>query len=296
MSKGLRYLCLAGVSAIMLFEHLQLMSYIKKATKPDADDWNSSARSAFDGLKSIALRFTGDSFFAIYIISCIVSFLTFAIYIAFSKKIHEANKSESPLRYLIWFVEYIIYGIGFVPMIGALAEVQYCNSHDIDSYHSVSCWGKKQMALIEVGFVFSSFAFFISAVVLPALKSERNGVEKRWGDECYFFGFDRILLVGIIYLLAPIRLPWVGILLTCVLIAYIVIFECYNELHIASLKVGLLCGQAWLFLCADEADNNGNTASDLMAGWIPAILIGYSLLWIKSLVFKRKYKGIPLQK
>mmetsp|Transcript_16266 Transcript_16266/g.16195 ORF Transcript_16266/g.16195 Transcript_16266/m.16195 type:complete len:182 (-) Transcript_16266:23-568(-) len=181
-------------------------------------------------------------------------------------------------------------------MIGALAEVQYCNSSDIDSYHSVSCWDTKQMTLIEVGFVFSAIAFFISAVVLPALKSERNGVEKRWGDECYFFAFDRILLVGIIYLLAPIRLPWVGILLTCFLIAYIVIFECYNELHIASFKVGLLCGQAWLFLCADAADNNGTTASDLLAGWIPAILFGYSLLWIKSLIFKRKYKGIPLQK
>lgn len=288
---------LLGVSTVMIFEHIQLASYMRHAFSPNGDSWDNSAVSAFDGLKKIALRFTGDSFLSVYFLSCIFTITTFLLYVIFTRQINHANKSKtSKLRYVIWLFEYVIFGLGFVPMIGALSEVQYCNKNEMESYTSVECWTNKQMAYMYSGFIFAGFAILVAAIFLPALKSERGGVEKRWGDETFFFAYDRIMVVGTIYLLAPIRLPYVGIIACAVLALYVLIFECYHELHIASLKLGLILGLLWLFVCTETADDNGSKASDMLIAWPIIIIVGYFLLWIKSLFIERKYKHSALQK
>lgn len=234
----------------------------------------------------------------IYTTAIAIVGLTFGLYIIFGERVHKWNKtSNSWATPAIWFIEHIIYGVGFVPIISQYVEVQYCNVYsELDSNTSIDCWKIDQMAMMEFGFIFTGIALFMAGVVAPVLKSERNGIEKRWGNESYFPGLYKLLVVGIVYLLAPIGLPYAGIIITGCLILYLFFYECYKSLHVASMRMAVLIGTFWIFICAEALAGGSDRGSDMLSGWIPLMVFGYTILPLKSLIVKRELKVLPIEK
>ena len=109
-----------SISAIGIIQLIQALSFIKDA--PESGSWNSSASNFFSFCKDLALRFDGDAFIAIYIASCVVSFISIIVYIIFFDQIHKANKQNGAFFYLILFFEYGVFGFGFIPMISKFAQ------------------------------------------------------------------------------------------------------------------------------------------------------------------------------
>lgn len=136
----------------------------------------------------------------------------------------------------------------------------------------------------------------MAAVVFPVLKRERNGLEKHWENEAYFPAIYYTMLVSIAYLFAPLRYPSLGIAMTVCVIFYLIINESYQEIHIASMYMAVLFGQLWVFICAATLNEGSENGSDLLFGWIPAIIIGYSLLPIKAQFIMRNLKELPIDK
>ena len=60
------------------------MSYMRRATNIEGETWNSDADDAFDALEDLALRNSGDSYIAFYIISVILTVGSLAFYLIFS--------------------------------------------------------------------------------------------------------------------------------------------------------------------------------------------------------------------
>mmetsp|Transcript_12637 Transcript_12637/g.12720 ORF Transcript_12637/g.12720 Transcript_12637/m.12720 type:complete len:304 (+) Transcript_12637:9-920(+) len=282
----------------ILVEHAQVMSFLKSAPDPTDNLWNSDAVDAFDGLKKIALRFDDDAFMGIYITSIAVVGATFILYLILGTKVHKWNKGQDTWGTLaIWFVEHIIYGIGFVPIISQYVAPQYCNLYsELKSYTSLDCWKTDQMAMLEFGFIFTGIALFMAGVVAPVLKSERNGIEKRWGNESYFPGMYKLYVIGVAFLLAPVGVPYAGIIVTIFIILYLFFFECYKSLHVASMRMSVLWGSLWVFICAESLKDSTSRGSDMLAGWIPFLVFGYIIMPLKALIVKRELKVLPIEK
>lgn len=292
-----RYVCLAALTIEILIEHVQVMSFLRYA--PDNSvTWNSDAHDAFKGLEKIALRFDGDAFIGIYITAAVVVFVALVLYIALNEKLHQWNRKQNTLACIfIWFFEHIIFGIGYIPIISQFVAVQYCAiDSTIESYSSLTCWEKKHMTLLEIGYIFSGFALFLSGVIGPVFKAERpKGIERKFGNESYFIGIYKLLLFGVVFLFGPIHSPVPGLVLTILVIAYMLIWEAFAELHVASMYMGVLMGQMWVFACA-IALKNDSSGSEMLAAWPPFILFGYAILPIKSLVLHRVPRQMPIEK
>jgi hypothetical protein len=292
-----RYVGLTLVTLMILFQHLQAMSFLRYAMDLTKGNWNSDAKDTFGELENLALRFEDDTFIGIYATSLFCAYVSFIVYFVFHYQIHEANKKQnSILSPFIWFWDHIIFGFGFIPIIANLTEVQYCNANkDIDKYTDVTCWESKHEVLYVLGFAGISLAYFMAGVVFPILKSERRGIEQHWLNESNFPGLYMLVMTGIVVLFAPIQRPWTGICAHAALIVYLAIYEGYRELHIASLKMGVCWAQMWVFICAKVTEDSTSDGSDMLAGWIPFLVFGYILLPLKALVIKRTYKTLPLE-
>ena len=285
------------VSLFALFEHAQVMSYGNRMIEADQGNWTSNAKDLFDGLAKLALRFTGDAYMVIYVLSMLLSLLGLLLYVVLLPKIHQWNRQIGFLALSVLFADYVIFGLGFVPMMSALSEVQYCNDDGkLKDYTSTVCWDHQQLSMLVFAFFGASAVLLMSAVVGPILKSERKGVEMRWVDEAYFPGLMRLLDVGIINIFAAVHHAYLGITACCVLIIYLALFQCYKDNFIASVKMAVLWGDLWVFICAQEVTNSNSKGSDLLAGWVPAMLFGYCLMWVVWVFRKKQPAKLALEK
>jgi len=81
------------------------------------------------------------------------------------------------------------------------------------------------------------------------------------------------------------------------LIAYLVAYECFKDLWVASVKMAVLWAQLWMFICAEEVDERDeDTGNDMLWGWVAFMVVGYAVLPIKSIIFKREQKIMPSQR
>ena len=277
------------VTLFTAIQHVQVMSYGNRMIEADEGHWTSKAKDLFDGMEKLALRFTGDGYLAVYILSMLFSLLGLVLYLVFLPKIHQWNRQTGLPSYCILFFEYIIFGLGFIPMMSSLSEIQYCNDDGyLKDYTSVTCWEGKQLTMLVFAFFGGSAAMLMSAVVCPILKSERKGVEMRWVDEAYFPGLMCLLDVGIINLFAAVHHAYLGISACGVMIIYLAMFQCYKDNFIASAKMAVLWGDLWVFICAQEVKLSNSRGSGMLIGWVPAMLFGYCLMWILWFLFHRK--------
>jgi hypothetical protein len=280
----------------VLIEHIQAMSFLKNA--PDRSvEWNSEARDVFDVLARIALRFYDSTFEGLYITAAIIVGLTTIFYLITNKPLHRLHKSKNfAICLLVWFFEHILFGIGYIPLLSQFVEVEYCRvDGKIERFSDITCWEKKHMTMVVVGYILAGFTLFISGVICAAFKSERNGIERKFGNESYFLGMYKLLLFGVVFLLGPIHDPVPGIVLTVLVIAYLFVYEAYAELFVASTYMAVLVGQLWVFICAATLENE-SYGSDMLAAWIPFIVLGFAILPLKSLVYHRVPKVLPVEK
>jgi len=276
----------------MLFavcEHVQLMSFGKRIVGEGTDHWTDSAGDIFDGMKKVALRFEDSGLLVVYILAQVFSLLFLGLYLVFSSKVHAWNRQPGFIAFLILSIDHIIFGLGFVPMLAAFAEMQLCNADgNLVSYTSKDCWDAQQTTLLTFGFIGASAALVMSAVVCPLLRDERGGLEKKWEHEDYFPGLFRLLTVGIIYIPAGIHKPFPGIAGCGVLILYLCWSQAYQDNHTAAVKMGVLWGQLWVFISAQVVVSSGSElGSQLLIGWAPAVVLGYVVQWAIWL-FRRK--------
>ena len=176
MEKQLYNNRILGIVALFteyLIEHLQTMSYMKSAGK---DSWKSDANDSFDNLKKLALRFSGDDFLGLYYFSIVLISFTVIAYLILQKHIHTLNAKANSTP-LIWVIEHIIFGLGFVPILSQFRIPQFCDTHQkIKDYTDVKCYKDEGLSLMVVGQIYIGLAIYIVAVILPVLKSERRGL------------------------------------------------------------------------------------------------------------------------
>lgn len=294
-SKGLvsNLISEALVGGVYLVQLLQCLSYIKYAPKAlkggtAIQGWDSGVNDFFNFCKNLALRFDGDAFLYLYGFSSVICVLTLAAYILLSPQIHALNKRPGPGQYLILFVEYVIFGLGLIPMISKFVEVQICNSaSEIDSANSVDCFGNSQLALLQVGFICISAAYILNAAIFPTLRAEREGIEKLWWNESYFEGLYQMTLIFVVSLLCYIEEPIVGVLYCLGVYLYAVIFRCYNSVNISCIKAANLLTLVWAFGAAREFDNNTDSAKVLIYLLPIGYILGYTLKLLKEATIKK---------
>ena len=263
------------------------MAFMKVAPE---EGWNSENDDYFDGLEKLALKFEDSTyigFFWFLSISSIVFTLAFMVIYYFTEKYN--------IGY--WLLEYGLFGVLFIPIVGNAAQTVYCDLKlELDIANDVECFENTHYLMCVFGFLAISTALVMAASVFPVLKSDRDGVEARWQNETQFQPLHKFLLVGIILVFAPIQLPWVGIMFHVLLIAYLAVYECFKDLWVASIKMAVLWAQLWMFICAEEVDENDeDTGNDMIWGWIAFLVVGYAFLPIKSIIFKREQKIMPSQ-
>ena len=290
-SSTTRMISEVSIVLINMFQLLQALSFIKDA--PESGSWNSDVSDFFTFTKHIALRYSDDNYKLFYIISCIACAVTLVLYMLLSDYIHKLNKRNDVSLYLILFFEYIVFGLGFIPMISRFVEVQICNTNlDIDTWSSVSCFDNDQLALLEIGFVCISIAFIMNSVIFPSLKYERNSVEKLWANESYIEGFFYLILIGVASLLGFIKLPSVGIILCSAALAYALVLECYESIIVASSRCGVLSALIWAFAAAYVLKNDNNGGNTMIKLLIIGYSIGFLIRFIKSFIIKREKKSV----
>lgn len=270
-----------------LCEHVQVMSFGNRML--DNEDWQSGAKDLFDGMGKVALRFTGTGYLVIYVLSLVFSLSFLCLYLGLTVKVHQWNRTPGAFSLVFLFIDHVIFGLGFVPMLAAFAETQLCNGNgNLTSYTSQACWNDAQTTMLTLGFIGASAVVIISATVCPLLREERGGLERKWKDEEYFPALFRLLTAGIIYIAAGVHKPYLGIIGCGALILYLGWCQAYRDNHLAAVKMGVLCGQLWVFVSAQVAASSSSTkGSQMLAGWIPAIILGYVIQWC-IWIFRRK--------
>ena len=296
-----RCLGLALVTPLYLLQHVQTMAYMRYAQEGHyegmEDEWNSDARDVWDVLDDIALRIEGDDWFSCYIAFYVILGISFILYIIFAGYIHRQNaKKYTWLAPVLWVFDYGVYGGLFIPMMSVYTDIEYCNEGvvlmvDLDDY---DCYDDGHVAMVFFSIFAIGIIYLFVGVVCPILKNERNGVEKRWENESSFLPMFRLLQISVVILLGPLKIPEVGLVITILLMLYLMWYECFAELHIASMHMAVLSAQMWVFACA-TVDNN-DTGSNMLAGWIPFLVLGYVILPIKAQIFKRSPKILSYEK
>jgi hypothetical protein len=207
------------------------MVFMKSA--PDGS-WNSDTHDFFDDLEDYTLIYKDDEFMGMFwflTIASLVSMIGFIVVYYFIQK-------DNPV---FWFFEYIMFGVLFCPTVGNLSLVLYCDAKlDMSKNTDIECFDDTHKLMCVLGFFGISAALVMAAAIFPVLKAEREGVENRWENEAFFHSYHKLLLVLVITLLAPIQLPWVGILVHAVLIVYLAVFDCIRDLFVASIKMSVL--------------------------------------------------------
>lgn len=278
-----------AVTLLTLVEHLQVMSYGNRMLAITKYRWNSQAKEIFAHLAKLALRFTGDGFLYVYVLSLICSLGPLVLYILLLPHVHNWNRKSGFASWCILAIDQLVFGVGFVPMISALSDVQYCNDDGmLMDYTHVECWKTTQLNMMVFAFFAASAAVAMAAIVCPILKSERRGVETRWVDEAYFPGLFKLLEVGIINLFAAVHHAYLGITACGALIIYLAVFQCYRDVFIASAKMGVLWGQLWVFACAQAVTEDSDLGSSLLIGWAPMVVLGYVFMLLLTFLLRRR--------
>lgn len=292
-----KYIFFFALSVEILIEHIQVMSFLKDA--PDSSvTWNTDALKFFDDIAKISLRFTGQPFLDLYIAAAVLVFAALVLYLGFNERLHNWNRKDNTfVCFWIWAFEHIVFGVGYIPILAQFVAVQYCAADGtMISYAAINCWSKDHTALLEVGYILSGFALFFAGVIGPIFKSERkNGIERKFGNESYFLGLYKFLLMGVVYIFGPVHTPYLGIIATVFLISYMLVYEVYAELHVASMYMAVLMAQLWVFICAHVLKND-SSGSDMLAAWIPFLVFGYSILPVKSFIIARVPRVLPIEK
>ena len=220
--------------------------------------------------------------------------LALIVYVLLGQFIHKVNKKEGAFQYIIYFVEYVIFGIGMIPMISRFVEVQICNDNlKITNWTSIKCFEHDQLLILQIGFICIAIIFILNAVIFPTLNFERNSVDMLYGEESYIEGYYYLILIGVVSLLCYIRLPWVGIFLCGVVLAYALVFDCYESLFIACSRCGVLGAFMWAFSAAYILDNDndhdaGNTMIKLTA---IGYFLGYVTKAVRGAIIKKEKKN-----
>lgn len=128
MSPLIRYSGLAFLTVEYLLEHLQLMSFMRMSLET-GNTWNTDADDTWDALENLALRFEDSSHDALYWIGLALTLIVFFAYFILYPWIHRLHKeNNSCFQWFIIFLDHIIFGCGFIPIVANLSPVWYCNS------------------------------------------------------------------------------------------------------------------------------------------------------------------------
>lgn len=290
-----------ALGAVYLFEHVQLMSFMGNAISFDEvaeqEEWDSLARDLFEDSEYAALRLEDNAYTAMYLVSCVLILVSVLLYGLFFKKVHQENKAQdSALTPIIWVFEHVVFEVLFVPIVSALVQIQFCDiNRKVSVNTEIDCFGFGHSVMVIIGWGMLGWALLMAGIVFPVLKSERKGIEERTGGEYYFPVMNKLLVVAVISLLAPIRKPLVGLFLTLTLLGYLAIYDCYKERVVAALRMAVLFGQTWMFFCAVVAGSDGETGSMMLYGWPVMLLLGGPLMLIRLRVLRSVYVA-PISK
>jgi hypothetical protein len=283
-----RAFAILGSSVIALLQHFQLASFYRHAMKRSDGNWESEPRDFFGGLEDLALRFYGKTFIGFYYLAVVLSIGSAVLYVLLHEWVHKSNVKVNLMTPLSMFWEYVIFGFGFVPMIANLTEVTYCDAdEDMERHSSTDCFKHTQIFMILFGFGGISTALFMTGAVFPSLKNERKSVERSAVDDPMFIGMYHLLIVAVIVLIAPMQRPWVGIFLHLLVIAYQVVYEGYSELPVASLRMGILVAQMWLFCATLETQDSDSRGSNMLFAWPAFLMLGVLILPIKRVLMAK---------
>ena len=274
-----------GVAALAVeiyFSHLQLMSYMEYGVEP-GESWDSDTSDYFAESKKLAMRFSQDNFTGMYILSTILVCVIFLAYLILGSWLHRKNSQpDSVMTPVIWVVDHIIFGLGWVPILAQYADSQICNpTLQLDVNNDYDCYKDTQLFLVFGGFFFASLALMIAVVPLASFKSERKGIEERYGHEYYFPSLVKLLDVAVIFALGTIRMSWIGLVVTLLLAVYLGVYICYKNPWVAALRMSVLVGQAWVFLCAEAATNDGDTGSSMLYAWPVFLILGGAIMLLR---------------
>jgi hypothetical protein len=190
---------------------------------------------------------------------------------------------------LIQVLDHILFGLGFNMMLKYLLAPYGCNIQTeliIDT--SVNCWTSEHISFMMFGFVFASLGLVLVAGFCTLLRAERNGVERPFGNDLVFPSLYKILNFFVVSLLSTIGEPYLGIVFVAIVMVYLMIFEAYDEIHVACMKMACLTGLLWAFICAEVVRNDGEKGSDMMViGWGISLAVGYGLIVVKNLIISR---------
>lgn len=290
LNKVLRIFLVFIINLIQLF---QALSFLKKAAK--SDKWDSNIINFIDACKIITLRLDNEPFIVLYIISSSICTVSVLLYILFYDQIHKNNQNFSVFSLFQWFVEYIIFTIGFIPMTSKFIEVQLCNNdYKIQPYHQVSCFDKSQMVMLQVGFVCIGITFIVNSIVIPALKHERNGIEQLWSSENYFEGVFYLILFSAESFIGFIQKPWVGILICGMGFVYGLIYECYRNLYVACSRCSVIFSLMWAYTAAYVLEHDANIGNILIYLLPVGYFSGFFLKFFKERYIKRKFNKVKI--
>ncbi|OMJ81311.1 hypothetical protein SteCoe_18233 [Stentor coeruleus] len=275
-----------------LIEHCQALSFIKDSLNSSGESWNSSALDFFEALSdSFLIPIDQDTFKISFIISSILITLLLLLYLIFNKYIHNINKDKLSLTLIfIQFLDHIILGIGYIIILKIFLIPYGCNENSqliVDT--SINCWTNEHLFYMQTGYLFASIGVLLVAGISTVLRAERKGVEKPFGNDLVFPSMYKILDLLVVSLLSTIGEPYVGICFIIVAIGYLGIFEAYEDLYVGCLKMACLFGLLWGFVCAEIARKNGELASQMVTiGWGISLVVGYFVLFVKSLIVNRE--------
>jgi hypothetical protein len=274
--------------AVNIIQLFQALSFLKNV--PRSGSWRSEIKDFIDDCKDLAIRVENDEFIAMYSISAGICGTTIILYMIFVDFIHAQNKKFSFLTPIQFILEYLVFGVGFIPMISKFIEVQICNENEkIDVHHSVKCYKHEQMVLLQVGFVFIGISFLINTVIIPALRFERNGVEKLRDNENYIEAIYYLVLVFASSLFGWLKRPEAGIVFCSAALLYALIFECYERVSVACSRCGVFASLIWVYSAAYRLRRHHDDGNNMIYALPVAYLAGVALRAVRQLFVKRKY-------